>query len=137
MRFAFINDDVVKLIEDVEESEAMSRLVYYQQVVPIEGLSPEPQVGWRYNFKKQILFKYYDSITPRQIRQALLLSGIDLTMIDAALDSLPEPEKSFARISWDYAVAFDRDDPMVENVGLMLGWTTEQIDALWELGAKL
>jgi hypothetical protein len=137
MRWALVNDNIAQKIVDMPEEEVLLMSAQYQQIVLLDGVTPQPEVGWTYNFKKQVFFKYYDPITPRQIRQALLLSGVSLTMIDDALDSLPEPERSFAKISWDYAVEFDRDDPMVENVGLLLGWTSEQIDQLWELGATL
>jgi hypothetical protein len=76
-------------------------------------------------------------VTPRQIRQALLYSGISLTDIDAALNSLPEPTKSLAIVEWEYSIAFQRSRPLVEQVGQMLGWTSQQLDDLWRLAASL
>lgn len=76
-------------------------------------------------------------ITPRQIRQALILSGVSIAMIDEALDSLSEPTKSLARIEWEYSVAFQRNRPLVSQVGVMLGWTENQIDDLWRLARSL
>lgn len=76
-------------------------------------------------------------VTPRQIRQALILSGISMEQIDAALDSLPEPTRSMAKIEWEYSIAFQRSRPLVAQVGVMLGWTPEQIDDLWNLARGL
>ena len=76
-------------------------------------------------------------VTPRQIRQALILSGITLEQIDAALASLPEPTHSLAKIEWEYSIAFQRNRPLVAQVGQMLGWSSEQLDSLWIMAAAL
>lgn len=70
-------------------------------------------------------------VTPRQIRQALILSGVSMASIDAALDTLPEPTKSLAKAEWEYSIAFQRNRPLVAQVGIMLGWTSQQLDDLW------
>jgi len=135
MKYAFINDNEVKNIEDTTEELAFSESHLYQQVISVEGLSPEPQVGW--HWENGILFKYFPAINPRQIREALLYLGVDLSMIDAALDSLPEPTRSFAKVKWNYAPTYERNDALVSSVALLLGWTEEQIDYLWSLGGSL
>jgi hypothetical protein len=70
-------------------------------------------------------------VTPRQIKQALVLSGVTLQSIDDALNSLSEPTKSLAKIEWEYSISFQRSRPLVNSVGQMLGWTSQQLDALW------
>jgi len=40
-------------------------------------------------------------ITARQLRLQLVLNGFDLNTIDLIIDSLPEPNKSIARVSWE------------------------------------
>jgi hypothetical protein len=76
-------------------------------------------------------------VTPRQIRQALILSGISAQQIEDALATLPEPTQSLARAEWEYSIAFQRERPLVGQVGQMLGWTSEQLDDLWHLAASL
>jgi hypothetical protein len=76
-------------------------------------------------------------VTPRQIRQALILMGVNLQQIEDALNSLPEPTKSLARIEWEYSIAFQRNRDLVSQMGAMLGWTSAQLDSLWILAAKL
>ena len=75
--------------------------------------------------------------TPRQFRQALVLMGISVNQIEAALDQLPEPTRSLAQIEWEYSTAFIRTNPLVAQVGQLLGWTSEQLDALWKLAKTL
>lgn len=76
-------------------------------------------------------------VTPRQIRQALILSGISLDSIETTLDNLPEPTRSMAKIEWEYSTAFQRNRPLVIQVGTLLGWTSEQLDDLWTLAKGL
>jgi hypothetical protein len=70
-------------------------------------------------------------VTPRQIRQALILSGVSMASITTALESLSEPTRSLALAEWEYSNMFDRTRPLVASVGQMLGWTSAQLDALW------
>lgn len=76
-------------------------------------------------------------VTPRQIRQALVLNGISLNDIDTALNTLPEPYKTLALVEWEYSNMFQRTRPLVASVGQMLGWTSGQLDSLWRLAGSL
>lgn len=80
---------------------------------------------------------YIPDVTPRQIRQALILSGISMASIDEALASLSEPTKSLVMAEWEYSIAFQRSRPLVTQVGQMLGWTSEQLDNLWLFAGTL
>lgn len=73
----------------------------------------------------------FQEITPRQVRLGLLSIGVSLAAIDAAIDSLDEPQRSVAQIDWKYAIAFKRDNPLVQTIGAMLGKTAAEIDQLW------
>ena len=76
-------------------------------------------------------------VTPRQMRQALVLSGISLDSIEAALDSLSEPTRSLAKVEWEYSIAFQRDRPLVAQMGAMLGLNSTQLDSLWIFAGTL
>ena len=135
MRYAFVNDNIVKKIEDCDEEFASNSRGHYQIVEIVEGMSPEPQAGWVWD--KGVYYKDIPSVTPRQIRQAMILSGVNLTMVDSALASLPEPMRSLAQTEWEYSTEFFRRRPLVESVGMMLGWNSEQLDNLWLLAGSL
>lgn len=77
-----------------------------------------------------------DRITPRQARLALLGAGL-LASIDATLESLPEPQRSAAKIEWEYAVSIERSSPLVATLGSALGLNVEQLDSLFIEAAKL
>ena len=75
-------------------------------------------------------------VTMRQARLALLGAG-KLAMVDAAIDALPEPQRSAARIEWEYSSAVQRHNGFVAALGPALGMTPEQIDALFVAAAAL
>jgi len=76
-------------------------------------------------------------VTPRQIKQALVLNGITLADVETALESLSEPTKSLAKIEWEYSISFHRNRALVNQVGQMLGWTSDQLDELWIYASRL
>lgn len=81
--------------------------------------------------------KIIQDVTARQIRQALILYGVSLSQIDDTIASLPEPMKSLAQVEWVHSNMFQRERPLTIQVATMLGWTSDQLDALWNLAASL
>lgn len=77
------------------------------------------------------------SVTPRQIRTALVLSGISLSSIEAIIDSLPPPNKEIALIAWEYSVEFQRNNPLINQLAPLLGLSSEQIDDIFILASTL
>ena len=135
MKFALVNNNKVERIDEVESLDQILDGHQFQAVIQIDGLDPEPTLGWL--FINGALGSPLPSITPRQLRLALLLSGVDLASIDAVIDTLEEPVRSMTRIEWEYAIDFDRNAPMVTALGGALGLTNAQIDAVWQLGKTL
>jgi len=135
MIFAFINDNQIKKIEENESFDQLEGVHNFQIVIDITDITPPPQIGW--TFESGALYLKLDDVTPRQIRQALILSGVSTDMIETALNTLPEPTRSMAKTEWEYSIAFQRRRPIVAAIGTMLGWTPAQIDDLWALAAKL
>lgn len=76
-------------------------------------------------------------VTPRQMRQALILSGMSLASIDAAIAALPAPMNSLAQVEWEYSISFQRNRPLVLQMASVFGWSSAQLDALWALAASL
>lgn len=134
-KYAFINNNLIVEIREADADASFHDAHLFQNVIDISLIDPQPQVGWSYELGR--LFKKLPDVTPRQMRQALILSGVELDMIDAALNTLPEPTRSLAKTEWEYSIAFKRDRPLVITVGLMLGWTPAQLDQLWEFAWTL
>ncbi len=107
--------------------------------VQIVDLSEEQRQMLRNDFKgipnTQVSPIY--NVTPRQMRIALVMSGISLSTIDAMIDTLPEPNKSVAKITWEYSVEFQRNNALLTSMAPALGLTSDQVDQLFALAATL
>ena len=77
-----------------------------------------------------------DVITMAQARKALALAG-KLAEANAAIDSLPEPQRTLARIDWEYSAEVHRNHLLVLSLGPALGLTSDAVDELFRRGAAL
>jgi hypothetical protein len=75
-------------------------------------------------------------VTMRQARLALLGAG-KLAAVNAAINALPEPQKSAALITWDYSSVVQRHNGLIPSMAAALGMTEAQIDALFKAAAAL
>lgn len=135
MKYVFINNNKVEKIVESEEETTFEDAHHYQQVIDVTALDPYIEIGMTYN-NGQYYFEP-PPITPRQARQALVLSGILIADVEAAMNTLPEPMKTLAHIEWEYSTEFHRRRDLVINMGLMLGWSPKQLDDLWFFAGKL
>lgn len=76
------------------------------------------------------------SVTMRQARLALLAAG-KLAQVEAAINSLPEPQKSEAKIEWEYSAEVVRNKPFVQSLGAALGLSDDDLDSLFIEAVKL
>lgn len=107
-------------------------------VLDVENLVLRPSIGSTYDgvsFSSAPII--ISEVTPRQIRLALLMSGVSISQIETALDGLPEPTKTVAKIEWEYSISFVRTNVLVDVVGQLLGWNDTQLDDLWILASGL
>lgn len=77
------------------------------------------------------------AVTPRQMRIALVMSGISLDTIESVINSLPEPTKTVTRVTWEYSVEFQRNNPLLNTMAPILGLTKEQVDNIFTLASTL
>ena len=77
------------------------------------------------------------SVSARQIRTAMVLSGMSIATTEAAIDSLPEPTKTVARIAWDHSNLYYRDNKLVVALAPTVGLSVSQLDDLWALAKTL
>lgn len=76
------------------------------------------------------------AVTMRQARLALLQAG-KYAAVGSIIDGLPEPQKTAARIEWEYSNEVQRHNGFVDVIGPALGMTELEIDALFIAAAKL
>jgi len=69
-------------------------------------------------------------VTMRQARRALHQAGL-LQAVEDAIDALPDPPRTEARVEWEHSQEVWRERDFVVLLGGLLGLTTEQMDALF------
>ena len=90
---------------------------------PADDVMPEPPQ------EEQLL----DALTARQIRLGLVLNGISLDQVGAAIDAIEnDQDRAVAKVEWEWASSFERNHPLLQQVGASLGLSEDQIDAMWE-----
>lgn len=79
-----------------------------------------------------------DTCTPRQLRIALIQTGISLSAIEAQIDAIPDPvQKEIARAEWEYALEIKRWHPLVGMIAGTLNLTEQQIIDIFTLAVTL
>lgn len=68
-------------------------------------------------------------VTPLQIRKWLILHGISMPMIDAALSSIPDATvRQIAQAEWEFGLVVERNNPMINQFGAAFGLTPSVMD---------
>ena len=78
-----------------------------------------------------------EKITARQLRSSLILTGINLSVIDSIIATLPQPQRDLAQVDWEYSTNFYRNNTMINQIAGALKLTAEQVDEIFILGANL
>jgi len=76
------------------------------------------------------------SITARQLRLWLHGAGL-LEQIPTLIAALPEPQRTTAQIEWEFSNDYQRDHPLVTQLGAALGMTSADMDLAWRQAAGL
>lgn len=76
------------------------------------------------------------AVTMRQARLALLGAGF-LSQVEDAINSMPEPHRSAAKITWEFSGEVQRHNGLVSQLGPALGLTEKQLDQLFIQASKL
>jgi len=75
-------------------------------------------------------------LSRRKFKIGISLYDIDgetlKTKIEGALESLTEPHKTIAQVSYEDGTQFDRTDEMVQLLAQEIGLTEEQVDDFYE-----
>lgn len=128
--YRLTKSDVVMRVEDgaciPADPENTDRMAYDAWLE--DGNTPEPYVPPAPGIPQEV--------TMRQARLALLGAG-KLDAVSTAIDALPEPQRTAARITWDYSSAVQRTQPLVLQLGPALGLDDARLDALFTQAATL
>lgn len=71
-------------------------------------------------------------LTDRQLRLGLIMNGISLEVIDAAIESIEDPvQKAVAKVWWDRSTIIEWNHVMTQTLIELVGITREQATAMW------
>lgn len=74
----------------------------------------------------------FPTLTRKQLRNGLLSIGVTSADVEAQIGMIADPlEREAALIDWQDTQSYERDYPMINQIGAALGLPEEQIDALW------
>lgn len=76
------------------------------------------------------------TVTRRQALRALHSAGL-LSQVETAINALPEPQRTAARIDWENATDFRRDFPLLLQLSAALGLSSTDIDNLFTAAAAI
>lgn len=81
---------------------------------------------------------FFAPLTARQLRLGLVLNDISISQIETAIAAIEnQQDREVAQIEWEYASTFERQHPLIEQIGVALGLTKGEIDNMWEEASKL
>jgi hypothetical protein len=79
-----------------------------------------------------------NTCSPRQLRLALIQSGISLSAVQGFIDGIGDPvQKEIAIVEWEYALEIVRGHPLVQAIAANLNLTEQQIDDIFTLAVTL
>jgi len=77
------------------------------------------------------------AVTPRQMKKALIISGISLATVEGMISSLPSPMNELAMVEWKESLEFQRTNPLLLQLAPNLGLSSQQIDDIFCLAITL
>lgn len=79
-----------------------------------------------------------ESVTPAQIRLWLIANGISLGTVAQMIAAIPhEATREAASVRWEYGLVVLRDDPLVQQMGASLGFTSDQMDVAFLAASQI
>lgn len=135
---------LAQLSDDPADGTVQEQIDYLATLAPYKGFTcvsqnytgPVPDTDsslWRWNGTEITAIDLVPvSITPRQVRLLLLQQG-KLGEVEGLIAQQDEA----TRITWEYAVQFNRNDPLLNSLAINLGLTSEQVDQFFIQAGRL
>ena len=79
-----------------------------------------------------------DTCTPRQLRIALIQTGISPSTIDSQIQAISDPiQKEIAYSEWEYALEIKKEHPLVAMMAINLNLTEQQVNDIFSNAVTL
>jgi hypothetical protein len=135
MKFAIIENGVVVNVAEADEEFGAQQSWVASEVAAIGDLF-DPDSG---TFTTpSIAATVPDVVTMAQARKALILAGISIASIDAAIAGMADPvARELAATDWEYAANLRRNSDLVTMTSPLLGLSAKQVDDLFVAAGSL
>lgn len=70
-------------------------------------------------------------LTARQLRLGLIRHGISLSVVQAAIDGLPSPNRDEAQVYWEFSTEIHWGHPMTGYLVQLIGLGLEDAATMW------
>jgi hypothetical protein len=133
--------EVVKIV-NIENNDQYSEMIKdYTAILLIEDEAIRPNVGWTLEgliwVQNEIAPHSFASVTPRQIKLALVRTGRQLADIENFIKALPEPTASEVFIWWSESKEFFRDNEVLNQTAPLMGFSSQDLDDLFVYASTL
>jgi hypothetical protein len=133
--------EVVKIVSIVNEEQYLDMIKEYTSILSVESEVIKPNVGWTFEnltwVQNEIAPHSFASVTPRQIKLALIRSGRQLADIENFIKALPEPTASEVFIWWSESKEFFRDNEVLNQMAPLMGFSSQDLDDLFVYASTL
>jgi len=86
----------------------------------------------------QRLPKPPDTCSPRQLRIALIQTGISPSAIDSQINAIPDLiQREIAYAEWEYALEIKKEHPLVQMMAINLNLTEQEVSNIFSLAVTL
>lgn len=128
-----INSDIPIDVVEISQQEYELLLIGQTQGLVI---SPGPDGVPVLREPEPLLDLDVQSVTMRQARLALHAVG-KLAAVDAAIEAMPEPARTEARIEWNFAGCVEKSSPLIQSLAPQIGINQKDLTELFNGAARL
>lgn len=134
MRFEII-DRHGEVLNTVEASAEWMEENYHQQPVIVDNNEGPDEFWPQYRQVEMPASLDVVTVTMAQARKALILSGVSMMDVEAALASIPDDTaRALAQVDWECSTTVRNTSPLVQSIGAQLDL---DIDLLFSLAVTL
>jgi hypothetical protein len=123
-------------LELTQEQEDRVKEIYKEDILLYNYISV---AGTEWTFEEQQTEEVFvpTHVTPRQLKRALIKSGIELEMVDAAIAATPDAtQRALIYTDWNDALIVERNYPLIDQLASEMGLTSAQVDDLFILASN-
>ena len=124
--------NIVKLYQEIKEVyPGIESIEVNGKDYTFTGLNGDEDLASIIDNHDHVFLPVPEEVRADQLRISLALNGITNEVIYSILESLEEPNKTVAKVKWEYTSTFHRENELLKGVQQALNLTDEQVDNIF------